>query len=283
MDQARTVFVLLPREMPLSGEPIGPDVAETYRGWTRELRHQVELSVALSDVVRLRLTKRLGLPRDPEWRRILDLTDNRSMVDRIRRVNLLRLLQRLDRDQIPGSVVECGVARGGTAALLSLHTSASPVLRDVWLYDSFEGLPEPTREDGAEAVTLSHDRVQGRLVPIGEYVGGLEDVRSYLFRQCRLPQDRIHLVPGWFQDTLASYGGGPIALAHLDGDWYESVRTCLEALWPSVSPGGYVVVDDYGHWEGARRATREFLARQPGILLHRKGASQAFFRRPPGR
>lgn len=249
--------------------------------WGSDLRHEFALRRAGIDRWTIAIARRLGLPRDPEWRRLLDMTEGRAMADRLRRVNILRLVQRLDRERIPGALAECGVARGGVAGLLGAKAEAGPIRRDVWLFDSFVGLPEPTAQDGAPAIRLAHNRGEGKLEPIGECVGTLEDVRGFLFDDCHLREDRIHLVEGWFQNTLPSYAGDPIALVHVDGDWYESVRVCLEALWPFVVPGGYVVMDDYGHWEGARRATREFLAKQPrGILLHRKGYTQAYFRKP---
>jgi O-methyltransferase len=256
-------------------------MADGPHEWRSDLRHEFALRRARLDGYRMAVARSLGLPRDPEWRRLLAMTDGRTMVDRTRRANLLRLIGWLDRERVPGALAECGVARGGVAALLGARALTSPVPRDVWLFDSFVGLPAPTAEDGAPAVRFAHNRGDGRLEPIGECVGTLEDVRGFLFGDCRLPEDRIHLVPGWFQDTLPTYAGGPIALAHLDGDWYESVRTCLVSLWSHMSPGGYVVIDDYGHWEGAGRATREFLARNGrGILLHRKGYTQAYFRKP---
>lgn len=249
--------------------------------WRSDLRHEFALWRAGIDRWTITIAQRLGLPRDPEWRRLLEVTDGYAMADRLRRVSILRLVERLDKEGIPGALAECGVARGGVAALLGAQAAAGPMRRDVWLFDSFVGLPEPTFRDGAPAVRLAHNRGDGRLEPIGECVGTLEDVRHFLFDECRLSQDRIHLVEGWFQNTLPSYAGGPIALVHIDGDWYESVRTCLESLWPRVVPGGYVIIDDYGHWEGARRATREFLAKQSGgTLLHRRGYTQAFFRKP---
>ncbi len=248
--------------------------------WRSNLRRKIALAPSLVDRVRVAVSRSVGLPRNPGWRRVLETTDNRSMVDRLRRVNLLRLLSRVDRESVPGSLVECGVARGGTAALMGIQTRDSALNRDLWLFDSFVGLPEPTRDDGLAARRFAHGKAGGQLTPIGQCVGTVEDVRAFLFGECQLAEARVRLVQGWFQDTLPAYDGGPIALVHVDGDWYESVRVCLESLWPSVSRGGYVVVDDYGHWEGARRATREFITKQPGdISLRRKGYSQAYFRK----
>jgi hypothetical protein len=74
-------------------------------------------------------------------------------------------------------------------------------------------------------------------------------------------------VKGLFQDTLPSSNIGPIALLHIDGDWYESVRVCLEELYGQVSPGGIIQFDDYGYWQGARKAVDEFLAKRGAASL----------------
>jgi hypothetical protein len=71
--------------------------------------------------------------------------------------------------------------------------------------------------------------------------------------------DNVHLVPGWFQDTLQNAPVESISLLHLDGDWYESVKMCLDSLYDKVSPGGAIQFDDYGHWAGARKAVDEFM------------------------
>jgi len=152
---------------------------------------------------------------------------------------------------IPGTIVECGCARGGSAALMALTLKEMGERRDLWLFDTFEGLPAPTQDDPdfeiADAFT-------------GSCVGTLEDVHS-LFVRLEVEKD-AHLVKGLFQDTLAASATGPIALLHIDGDWYDSVRVCLEELYDRVAPGGIIQFDDYGYWQGARKAVDEFLQRR---------------------
>jgi Macrocin-O-methyltransferase (TylF) len=152
---------------------------------------------------------------------------------------------------IPGAIVECGCARGGSVALMALTLKDLGERRDLWLFDTFEGLPAPTQNDPdfeiADAFT-------------GTCVGTLEDVRS-LFVRLEVEKN-VHMVKGLFQDTLASADTGPIALLHIDGDWYDSVRVCLEALYDRVTPGGVIQFDDYGYWRGARKAVDEFLQKR---------------------
>jgi len=95
----------------------------------------------------------------------------------------------------------------------------------------------------------------------------LEDVKAF-FATLRMSTKRLRFVPGLFQETLPSTPIGAIALAHLDGDWYESTLTCLKAVWPQLSVGGVLQLDDYGTWQGCRTATDEFFSgRQDAISI----------------
>jgi hypothetical protein len=152
-------------------------------------------------------------------------------------------------NDIPGAIVECGCARGGSAALMALTLKQLSTQRDVWLCDTFEGLPAPTVDDP------DYDVAE---VFTGACVGPIEDVQN-LFVQLGL-ENNSHFVKGLFQDTLSETDFGPIALLHIDGDWYESVRVCLEQLYEQVSPGGIIQFDDYGYWQGARKAIDEFMS-----------------------
>jgi O-methyltransferase len=159
---------------------------------------------------------------------------------------LLRLARQVDRDRVPGAIVDCGVWNGGSTVLLSIGAPG----REVWAFDSFEGLPEADPQ-------LDGDEAQGWT---GECLGA-EDVLREGFARYADPQ-RLHVVKGWFQDTFptAAEQVGQVAVLHADGDWYESVKLTLETFYDRIAPGGYVVIDDYGEWIGARRATDEFRA-----------------------
>jgi O-methyltransferase len=164
--------------------------------------------------------------------------------------------------QIPGCFVECGVARGGSSAVMGLAIRRSGQARDLHLFDSFEGLPEPTDLDGAAAREYSGGRASGALESIHRCEATLEEVRQVLLVRLGLDRNRVHFHVGWFQNTVPSAGSqiGPIALLRLDGDWYESTRICLDHLYPHLSIGGIVIMDDYYAWEGCRRATDEYRA-----------------------
>jgi O-methyltransferase len=164
---------------------------------------------------------------------------------------------------VPGCFVECGVWRGGSAALMGLALRHAGQDRALHLFDSFEGLPEPTAIDESAAAEYSGDRASGKLVSVGKCQAGLAEVENFLFGRLHFDPSRIHFHVGWFQNSLptAAEKLGPIALLRLDGDWYESTIICLNLLYPQLSPGGIVVLDDYYAWAGCKKATDEYRAR----------------------
>jgi predicted O-methyltransferase YrrM len=162
---------------------------------------------------------------------------------------LHRAVRHVVRAEVPGAVVECGTARGGSAALMGLALASLAAPRRLWVFDTFEGIPPPTGDDPDYEIARRYT---------GHFRGDLEEVRALFERLGLLARTRF--VKGRFQDTVPAWAGEPIAVLHLDGDWYESVKICLDHLYDRVSPGGIVQIDDYGHWAGARRAVDEFLA-----------------------
>ena len=161
--------------------------------------------------------------------------------------------------RIPGAVVECGTARGGSAALLGLALKEFNERRTLWVFDTFEGMPPPTAADPDYDIAALYT---------GSCRGDLDEVTS-LFRGLGILEN-ARLVKGLFEDTIPRSDTGPIAVLHIDGDWYESVKVCLDSLYDRVSRGGVVQIDDYGHWKGARKAVDEFLAARciPGPLRY---------------
>jgi hypothetical protein len=167
----------------------------------------------------------------------------------------------------PGVVIECGTARGGSAIVVAAAKSPD---RPLFVHDVFGMIPPPTAEDGADV----HDRyatiVDGQASGHGgeTYYGYRDDLYTEVkesFDRHGLPpaESNVHLVRGLFQDTLV--GDEPVALAHLDGDWYESTRTCLERIAPRLVPGGRLVIDDYQAWSGCRSAVDEYLSKDTGL------------------
>jgi hypothetical protein len=162
---------------------------------------------------------------------------------------LYEAVQQVTEKGIAGDIVECGTARGGSAALLGLAMKRTGVQRTLWVFDTFEGIPAPTRSDPDYDVAAQFT---------GSFRGELAEVTSLFERLGIL--DTARLVKGRFEETIPGADIGPIAVLHIDGDWYESVKVCLDHLYDRVTPGGIIQIDDYGHWEGARKAVDEFLA-----------------------
>ncbi len=174
--------------------------------------------------------------------------------------------------EVPGDFVECGVWRGGSAGVMGLALKRGRQQRRLHLFDSFEGLPEPTDADGKYAAEYSGGRSDGILRSVDQCRAGLEEVREFLFQNLDLDEALVQFHVGWFQNILPLDvpGMGPIALLRLDGDWYESTKVCLEHLYPLISSGGILILDDYYCWEGCAKATDEFRQAQ-GIraAMHR--------------
>lgn len=172
---------------------------------------------------------------------------------------------------VAGDVVECGVWKGGSSMLAALALeSAGDRARHLWLYDTFEGMSEPTDRDvdfaGRDARTeYEETRRSGE----GWCASPLDDVKRAL-AATGTPAERLHYVVGRVETTIPREMPAQIALLRLDTDWYESTRHELVHLWPRLARGGVLIIDDYGHWAGARRAVDEWLATQkPPLLLDR--------------
>jgi O-methyltransferase len=197
--------------------------------------------------------------------RVARLIRRNTMLDSKRLASLAGLAQRLEDEHIPGDVVECGVYKGGTAALLALTATRSHLPRTLWLFDIFSGMPPATAADGPEGPS---------------WVGSLKSSPhrvERLLRRTGADLSRVRIVPGLFQQTFPSVRIPQIALLNLDADWYESVKLCLETFFDSVVPGGFVSIDDYGAWPGCRRAVDEFFrARALSFPLHPVGEAHWF-------
>jgi predicted O-methyltransferase YrrM len=183
---------------------------------------------------------------------------------------LLRGISHLTSHQIPGDIVECGVWRGGASALMARKLfELSETHRNIWLYDTFVGMTEPSTEDhsflyreSAEALLASNSK--------SSHVWAVSSRAhvAQVMKRSQYPEERIRLVEGDVCQTLMEQKPTKIALLRLDTDWYESTKIELHELVPLLSPGAIVTIDDYGYWAGSRQATEEyFLANPPRPLI----------------
>jgi len=187
----------------------------------------------------------------------------------------------IEEKNLTGAFVECGVAQGGCSALMAMVAARHDHGRLMWLFDSFEGLPDPTAPDydADREWTGSHIRP----LPPGSCLGTETQVDKLLFSTFGLDRPKVFLVKGWFQNTLPQHRGriGPISLLRIDGDWYESTKCCLENLYDNLVAGGYLIVDDYGVCYGCQRAVDEFMQeRTIDFEPHFDGRGGVLFRKP---
>jgi hypothetical protein len=217
---------------------------------------------------------------DREANEKIEIVRQHTMLPYTRLYSLYDQAVYCETEDIPGSFVECGTWKGGAVGLMALANLAhGQARRHIHLFDSFVGIPEPDEAvDGPKAINEAKQAgggTQGRLEALTglyESAGTLEDNRQLLEVTIRYDPGYLHYHQGWFQDTLPRKAGqtGEIAILRLDGDWYASTKVCLEYLFHRVVSGGFVIIDDYGRYDGCKKAVDEFL-RSEGIrtYLHR--------------
>jgi O-methyltransferase len=206
----------------------------------------------------------------PEDRHIVERAKPHTMTSEARIQAVIDAVRYCEQRGVGGAFAECGVWRGGSvlAMILTLQElGAEP--RDIHLYDTFEGMTKPGDEDGAAlAGWLDTRDDDGRAWPelFGADVFSEEGVRRTLLDP-GYPADRLHFVRGPVEETIPAHLPGELALLRLDTDWYESTRHELQHLYPLLADGGVLIIDDYGHWEGARRAVDEYFGSEARPLL----------------
>jgi O-methyltransferase len=188
---------------------------------------------------------------------------NYTLLDRERILSLWRLVNDVNHREIKGDIVECGSYRGGSSAVLRMGMGPR---RKLWIYDSFQGMPETIELDGEEAKRY-----------VGNCVASIEDVLDIL-KGTGASEEEFVIVEGLFQDTFQRSLPEQVALLHCDADWYKSVTLVLETFYPLMPQGSCLILDDFGFWEGCRRAFYDFCQKQgERPLLERVGITQAFW------
>lgn len=206
-----------------------------------------------------RLDDKLIVPRE------LEIINSYSMSGLFVLNKLFNLGRFVVKHNIPGDFVECGVYNGGSAAAIAFSLGHSG--KKIWLYDSFEGLPDIREElDGIFASNY-----------VGKCVGSEEKVKEAL-KIVSCNEKNYIIKKGWFENTFKEQLPDKVALLHIDADWYESVKLSLDTFYERVAEGGVIVLDDFGCWEGCRQAFYDFVEeRKIKPLLERFGFSQAFW------
>jgi O-methyltransferase len=175
-------------------------------------------------------------------------------------LNAIRAAQYVAEKNILGAVVECGVWRGGVSMAMASTLKMCGQTRDLYLYDTFDGMSEPTENDiapsGQKAEVLLKKLAKDEQNHIWAFAP-IDKVRSNV-ESVGYPAEKIKFVQGKVEDTIPGTIPEKIALLRLDTDWYESTKHELLHLYPLLVSGGVLILDDYGYWAGARKAVDEF-------------------------
>lgn len=181
-------------------------------------------------------------------------TEAETMVGHRRLDSLQACVETVVRERVPGDLLEAGVWRGGASILMrAVLRAVGETERVVWVADSFQGLPPPNPD-------LFPDDGGDRHWMLAPYLAVPLDAVRRNFARYGLLDDQVRFLPGWFQDTLPTAPIQTLAVLRLDGDMYESTMLTLTSLYGKLSPGGYVIVDDYGALANCRKAIDDFRA-----------------------
>ncbi len=258
-EEALVIFNDLIKLYPLSW------IANKHLNWLSWSKGDFEGSLKHSILAQLG-NRGIGSDRTDEFQKILLVIRPYTLLREPRLFSLYSLAKQICLDDIPGNFVECGTWRGGTAALLAFvikNYSLRPRL--LYAFDTFEGMPDPTDVDRHNG-TPANDTFFGAGTLKAPILDGLDPV-------CRALNVRDIVVPvqGLFSQTLPQHKPqiANIALLHADGDWYESTLDIFNNLFEQVVDDGIIQIDDYGFWEGCRKATHEFERSQGGAFALR--------------
>ncbi len=200
--------------------------------------------------------------------------DNLTYLSDRKMLNLEKCIKQIKRKNISGIFLETGIALGGSAIIIASHLPRNCFFRG---YDTFGMIPPPSDSDDFK----SHQRYQKIKDGNSEGINGdmyygyrqnlyEEVVKQFSKYGLLVDQNRVSLHKGFFEKTLHFANGENVVLAHIDCDWYESVRLCLERIYPVLSVGGYFIIDDYHDYGGCRKAVDEFISKQSDLKIVEK-------------
>lgn len=224
-----------------------------------------------------RYLKKITHSGDKQGTRLVLTSKERELISRIRSkkltylsdMKLTSICRTIEDTNLPGVFIEAGCALGGSAILIaSLKSSESPL----FIYDVFDTIPPPTKEDAQEV----HDRyktiIEGKSTGIGgdKYYGYENDLYKVVQSNLKsfginCEKQSVSLVKGLVQDTMKIEQS--VAFAHVDVDWYEPVMACLKCIFPNLAIGGSIILDDYHDWGGCRKAADEYLREVTGQFV----------------
>jgi len=204
-----------------------------------------------------------------EQRKIIWAAKPFTMTSIERMAALVNAVGYVTRNRIPGDIAECGVWRGGSMMVVALTLLANgDRSRSLYLYDTFEGMSAPTTADKSPEGISAQQMLEQAPAGTGIWCyASLEEVRANI-ASTGYPAEKIHLIKGKVEDTIPGTLPAALSLLRLDTDWYESTKHELLHLYPLLHRNGILIIDDYGDWQGARKAVDEYFENS-GVFLHR--------------
>lgn len=209
---------------------------------------------------------------DEQFRPLTDSVKPFTMTSVERMYHLYNAARYLSQAKVAGDMLECGVWRGGSMMLVAKTLlEAGDTGRTLHLFDTYEGHPKP---DSKLDVDMWGNRAVDEWIDLRKTDETsdwarvtIDEVRANM-QSTGYPMDKVKLVKGMVEKTAAANVPEKLALLRLDTDWYASAKVSLEVFWPRLVVGGVLIVDDYGHYKGQRKAVDEFFSGNPQ-LLHR--------------
>lgn len=199
---------------------------------------------------------------DPAFPPIYERCRRYSMTSPDRMYSLFKAVEYIEKAGIPGDIVECGVWRGGSMMVAAEALRLFGGQRAIHLFDTYEGLPQPSAED----VDIWGHEAKGwwETKKVSDEASDwacahLDEVKANM-RGTGYPEERLTYVKGMVEATIPAHAPAEIALLRLDTDWYASTVHEMEHLFPRLARNGILIIDDYGHFKGAKQAIDEYLA-----------------------
>jgi hypothetical protein len=206
-----------------------------------------------------------------QQKKIMSTAKPFTMTSVERMAALINAVTYVTQNGIAGDIAECGVWRGGSMMIVALTLLAhGDRSRSLYLFDTFEGMSAPTADDKSLDGVSADVQLEGAPQGTGIWCyASLDDVRANIL-STGYPEEKIHLIKGKVEDTIPRSLPSSLALLRLDTDWYESTKHELTHLYPLLHTKGILIIDDYGHWQGSKKAVDEYFTEHGGnVYLHR--------------
>ena len=201
---------------------------------------------------------------------LINKIKNMSMTSIERQFSLIKSVEYVAKNKVYGDIVECGVWRGGNMVLVAELLKKFKVTRQLWLYDTYEGMTKPSKLDksirSGRAIKKFYENKIGKNSS-DWCLATIDEVKRNLYKT-NYPRKKIKFIKGPVEETLKKHKPEKISILRLDTDWYSSTKKELEILYPKLAKNGVIIIDDYGHWQGCRKACDEYFKNKK-ILFHR--------------